>query len=165
MFPRHPGNRIETSCRDPGADSVAQSPRRRACGNGHVAKLVNNAIAACNRLITYEAAAMGLKYGLSLADMNEIVNKNSGRNGASERILPVLANNGQTTNFQLGLMVKDIALASQIGLSSGAPLLIANMVRGLFQIGVNELGFTANLDEISHLMEQMAGIKFAGEHP
>ena len=35
-------------------------------GNGHVAKLVNNAVAACNRMITYECAAVGVKYGLSL---------------------------------------------------------------------------------------------------
>jgi 3-hydroxyisobutyrate dehydrogenase len=38
-------------------------------GNGHVAKLIQNAVASCNRLLTYEAAAMGVKYGLKLADM------------------------------------------------------------------------------------------------
>jgi 3-hydroxyisobutyrate dehydrogenase len=130
-------------------------------GNGHVAKLVNNAVAACNRLITYEAVAMGFKYGLSIQDMSKVINSSTGWNGASERILPVLASGGQTANFQLKLMVKDLQLASRMGISCGAPMLIANMVRGIFEIGANELGGAANLDQMKHLFEAMGDIKFS----
>ena len=130
-------------------------------GNGHVAKLVNNAVAACNRLITYEAVAMGFKYGLSMHDMSKVINKSTGWNSASERILPALASGGQTANFQLKLMVKDLRLASQMGMSCGAPMLIANMVRSMFETGANELGGAANLDQMKHLFEAMADIKFA----
>lgn len=38
-------------------------------GNGHVSKLVNNAVGGVNRMLTYEAAALGFKYGLSIEDM------------------------------------------------------------------------------------------------
>lgn len=129
-------------------------------GNGHVAKLVNNAVAACNRLITYEAVAMGFKYGLAIDEMSKVINKSTGWSGASERILPVLASGGQTANFQVKLMAKDLKLASQMGISCGAPMLIANMVRSLFETAANELGGAANLDQMKHLFEAMADIKF-----
>ncbi len=130
-------------------------------GNGHASKLINNAVASCNRLLTYEAAALGVKYGLSIADMNKVINTSTGWNGASERILPVLAQDGQTANFQLALMVKDLKLASQMAMSCGAPMLVANAVRSLFEIGAYELGGTSNLDAMAHLFEAMADIKFA----
>lgn len=38
-------------------------------GNGHVSKLVNNAVGGFNRMLTYEAAALGFRYGLSIEDM------------------------------------------------------------------------------------------------
>jgi 3-hydroxyisobutyrate dehydrogenase len=130
-------------------------------GNGHVAKLVNNAVAACNRMITYECAAVGVKYGLSLELMSRVINKSSGWNGASERILPVLSSGGQTANFRLDLFAKDLKLATQMGVGCRAPLLITNTVRSLFEIAANEIGSAANLDEISHMFEAMADVKFA----
>jgi len=141
----------------------AVSPNIVYCGetgNGHIAKLVNNAVAACNRLITYEAAAAGVKYGLALEDMSKVINKSSGWNGASERILPVLGSGGRTADFQLQLMVKDLRLAAQMAIGCGAPMMIANMVRSLFEAGANELGGTANLDKMARLFETMADISF-----
>jgi 3-hydroxyisobutyrate dehydrogenase len=129
-------------------------------GNGHLTKLVHNAVASCNRLITYESIAMGFKYGLSLEDMANVINKSSGWNGASERILPVLASGGQTATFRLDLMVKDLRLASRMAMSCGAPMLIANTVRSTFETGMNELGAAVNLDDMAHLFETMANIKF-----
>lgn len=131
-------------------------------GNGHVAKLVNNAVAACNRLITYECAAAGYKSGLSIADMSEVINKSSGWSGASERILPVLAKAGQTADFPLGLMVKDLTLATEMGMACGAPMLIANLVLTIFQNGANALGRGENLDAMARLYETAAGVRFTG---
>ncbi|MEC8135610.1 MAG: NAD(P)-dependent oxidoreductase, partial [Pseudomonadota bacterium] len=64
------------------------SPNVMHCGdigNGHVVKLVNNTIAACNRMAMLEAVAMGRKYGLTLETMSDVINKSSGRSGATER--------------------------------------------------------------------------------
>jgi 3-hydroxyisobutyrate dehydrogenase len=129
-------------------------------GNGHGATLVDNAVAACNRLITYEAVTMGFKYGLSIDEMSKVINMGTGWSAASERILPVLGSGGQTEPFQLKLMVKDLRLASQIGMRCGAPMLIANMVRSTFETGSNELGGSADLDQMKHLFEAMANVKF-----
>ena len=129
-------------------------------GNGHVVKLVNNTIAACNRLGMLEAVAMGRKYGLSMETMNDVINKASGRSGATERVLPAMIEGKDSSNFALGLMLKDVSLATQLGINCGAPMFLHNVVRGLLQHGVYDRGADANLDEMIPVIEAMAGAKF-----
>jgi 3-hydroxyisobutyrate dehydrogenase len=133
-----------------------------ATGSGHIAKLVKNALGACNRLIAYEGLAMGVKNGLKLEDMAKVVNKSSAWTKTFERVAPALASGGETAKLRMELMVKDLVLASQLGASCGAPMLIANAVRSTFEEAVNELGGDANIDEMARLFEARAGIKFAG---
>jgi 3-hydroxyisobutyrate dehydrogenase len=133
-----------------------------ASGNGHAAKLLNNAVAACNRLITYEAAALGCKYGLAPADMARVINVSTGWNGASERILPVLGTPARTADFRLSLMVKDLQLAARMAMECGAPMLVANTVRTLFEVGANQLGGNGQLDDMARLFEAMARLRFDG---
>ena len=141
------------------------SPNIAYCGgvgNGHVGKLVNNSVAACNRMLTYEAAALGVKAGLKLADLDAVINGSTGWNGASERILPVLGRHGQTAQFQLRLMVKDLRLAARMAAGCGAPMLVANAVCTLYEVAAHELGGGANLDELAHQFEKTAKVDFAG---
>jgi 3-hydroxyisobutyrate dehydrogenase len=128
-------------------------------GNGHVVKLVNNTIAACNRIGMLEAVAMGRKYGLSLQTMSDVINKASGRSGATERVLPAIIEGKASTNFQMGLMLKDVSLATQLGIDCGAPMFLGNVVRGLLQHAVADRGLGANLDEIISVVEKMAETK------
>ena len=130
-------------------------------GTGNVAKLIKNTLGACNRLITYETVALGVKIGLKLGDMERVINKSSGWTQAFERIMPVLASGGQTANLRLELMVKDLDLACQLGMEAGAPMLIAHAVRNSVEAAANELGRDANLDELSRLYEARAGVRFA----
>jgi 3-hydroxyisobutyrate dehydrogenase len=131
-------------------------------GNGHVAKLINNSVASCNRLLTYEAAALAVRYGLKLADVATVINKSTGWSGATERILPTLSEGKATSDFQLALMVKDLKLSRRMAMDCGAPMLVANTACSLFEAGVNELGGASQLDEIARVYEAMVGIKFAG---
>jgi 3-hydroxyisobutyrate dehydrogenase len=129
-------------------------------GNGHVLKLVNNTIGACCRLATLEAVAMGRKYGLSLEKMTEVINKGSGRNSATENMLPKMIAGEQSSNFAMALMLKDVSLATQLGINCGAPMMVANITRGLLQTGVYKYGADANMDEAAPLIESMADMKF-----
>lgn len=131
-----------------------------AVGNANVVKLVNNTIAACNRIGMLEAVAMGRKYGLSLETMNEVINKSSGRSGATERALPAMIDGTQSSNFALGLMLKDVSLATQLGINCGAPMFLHNVLRGLLQQGVYDRGADANLDDMGAVIETMAGMTF-----
>ncbi|CAM4132990.1 6-phosphogluconate dehydrogenase [Bordetella tumbae] len=129
-------------------------------GNGHLIKLVNNAVSSLCRLVTYECAAAGFKYGLSLSTMAEVLAHTSGWSGVSQRALPVLGTEAKSANFQIQLMVKDLRLAANVGMACGAPMMISNAVRTLFETGHNGIGGTANIDDMAHLYEAMAGIKF-----
>ena len=141
------------------------SPNHVYCGktgNGHVAKLINNAVASCNRLVTYEGASLGVKYGLTLANMAVVLNKGSGSSDGSARILPVLSAGGKSADFRIALMVKDLRLAAQMGFACGGPMMIGTAVRSLFEAGVGQLGGDANLDDMARLFESFGGFSFAG---
>ncbi|MED5573473.1 MAG: NAD(P)-dependent oxidoreductase [Pseudomonadota bacterium] len=131
-----------------------------AIGNGHVVKLVNNTIAACNRMAMLEAVAMGRKYGLTLETMSDVINKSSGRSGATERGLPAMIEGVKSSNFAMALMLKDVTLATQLGTNCGAPMMMHNIVRGMLQNGLYHCGQDANMDETAELIEAMADMKF-----
>ena len=161
---------VATMCSGP-QDTYAQvrpilesiSPHVVYCGGtgyGHIAKLVKNALGTCNRMIAYEAVAMGVKVGLKLADIEQVINKGSGWSATFERIMPVLRSGGRSAISRLELMAKDIGLASDLAVSCGAPMLIANAARSVVEAGVNELGAEANIDELARLYEARAGVKF-----
>jgi 3-hydroxyisobutyrate dehydrogenase len=139
------------------------SPNISYCGdtgNGHAAKLLNHAVAPCNRLLTYEAVALGLSYGLSIDAMCVAINQSTGWSRASEKILPALAAGAPTATMQLGLMARDLQMVAQMAIGCGAPLLIANQVRSLFEVGAHEFGATQTLDAMARLFEKMAGVSF-----
>ena len=52
-------------------------PRAGEADTGRVAKVANDALASCNRLITYEPVAMRFKYGLSIRDTSKVINTSS----------------------------------------------------------------------------------------
>lgn len=131
-------------------------------GNGHAMRLVVAAIAACNRLITYECAAMGAKNGLSIADMATVLNKSSGYNSASARVLPALAANTRTANATVGSWAEDLRKASAVGMRYGAPMLIATMARSTLDAASNRLGESSNVDRLAEIWEVDAGLPAPG---
>jgi 3-hydroxyisobutyrate dehydrogenase len=130
-------------------------------GNGHVVKLVNNASNICNRLIAYEAALLGFKYGLALPVLDEVVNKSTAWSFASQRMFKAVATHAQTAVITLELSLKDIWSAVEMGIGCGAPMTIGDTARSLFQMGVNRFGGQANVDEMARLFEEMGHIDFA----
>ncbi len=134
-----------------------------AVGAGHAMKLVNNVIAASVRAATFEAVAMGVKNGLSLAACAEVLHKGSARSYTTEFTLPRLAEDGTgKSNFALELMLKDVRLATQLGADSGAPMFVANVVRNLFQQAVNQHGGGEDVNALIHTIERNADVKVVG---
>ncbi|MEU6647339.1 NAD(P)-binding domain-containing protein [Saccharomonospora sp. NPDC046836] len=142
---------------------AAISPNIVHCGRtgaGHAAKLVQNAIAACNRYLTLEAIAVACRAGADLGTIREAVVAGDAWNGGAERILDALPHDRPTTDFQIGLMVKDLRLAVQLGLGTGVPMPLTGLVQAQFQACVDEHGYTANLDVIARSVESSAGLRF-----
>ena len=131
-------------------------------GSGHAMRLVVAAIAACNRLITYECAAMGAKNGLTLADMATVLNKSSGYNSASARVLPALVANKRTADVTLGSWADDLRKASAVGMRYGAPMLIATMTRSTLDAASNRLGESATVDRLAEIWAVDSGLPTKG---
>ena len=143
----------------------AISPNVFHCGDvgaGHAMKLVNNVIAASVRAATFEAVAMGVKNGLSLAACAEVLHKGSARSYTTEFTLPRLGDGSGKSNFALELMLKDVRLATQLGADSGAPMFMANVARNLFQQAVNEHGGAEDVNALIHTVERNADVKVVG---
>ncbi len=130
-------------------------------GNGQTMKLVNNVIAASIRQITFEAVAMGVKNGLSLETCIEVLNKGSGKSYTSEVMLPRMLDGLGKANFTLGLMLKDVRLATGLGQQSGAPMHLGGLVRENLLAALNEFGANADVNEIVRRYERAAGVKIA----
>jgi 3-hydroxyisobutyrate dehydrogenase len=133
-------------------------------GSGHAMRLIVAAIAACNRLITYECAAMGARNGLTIADMATVLNKSSGYNSASARVLPALAANGRTADATVGDCANDLRKASALGMRYGAPMLIATMVRSTLDAASNRLGESVSIDALAEIWEIDAGLPASGSN-
>lgn len=139
------------------------SPNVFPCGGtgaGQVMKLINNTISVCNRLAMLEGVAMGLRNGLGLATMTDVLNSGGARSRASEQMLPALVRGEPDSFFLLSLMLKDLNLSAQLAQESGVPLLFGQMARGMLQTASNAFGPGANYFDISDLVAMQAGTSF-----
>lgn len=130
-------------------------------GSGHAARLLVGAIAACNRMITYECAALGFKNGLSVQDMATVLNRSSGQNSATELVLPYLADRQPTADAAMTEVAAELRLMSQLAMRANAPVLLPNLVAGLCQSLANQLPPGATFDDVVGVVEQTAGVRFA----
>ncbi|CAG9232759.1 3-hydroxyisobutyrate dehydrogenase [Paraburkholderia sabiae] len=131
-------------------------------GDAQALKLINNAMSAGCRLATLEAAALGRKLGLPLSTIAEVLNRGQGRNKASKVMLPALMEGKPSAgSFALSLMLKDLNLATGLGMKCDAPMPIANLVRALLQAGVNRLGDKALLEDTVRLIDTMSSTRIA----
>jgi 3-hydroxyisobutyrate dehydrogenase len=142
-------------------DSI--SPNVFRCGDigaGQVLKLINNTISTCNRFAMLEGVAMGLANGLDLATMAEVLHKSGARSKATETLLPALVRGEYSANFTLELMLKDLNLATELAMASGAPLQFGQLARGMLQSAANAFGASSNLDKMADLVAAQAGTRF-----
>jgi 3-hydroxyisobutyrate dehydrogenase len=130
-------------------------------GTGHTMKLVNNVIAASVRMATFEAVAMGIRNGLTLEACARVLAKGSARSYTTEITLPNFVKGELKTNFSLGLMHKDVRLATELGVASASPMPVCNLVREIFQIAVNDQGADADVNTLVRLHERQSKIAFA----
>ena len=57
-------------------------------------------------------------------------------------------------------MLKDVTLATQLGVKCGAPMLVANLVRGMLQTHLHDQGPDAKMDNTTPCIEKAADMKF-----
>lgn len=129
-------------------------------GSGHVMKVVNNVMSAANRCVAFEAVALAVKNGIDPKVCVDIVQKGSGRSCVTEVTFPnfVLAENLEQ-GFTLGLMLKDVTIATQLGRESATPMLLGNLVREIYQTAINQNGADADINTLVEFYERAANTK------
>jgi 3-hydroxyisobutyrate dehydrogenase len=129
-------------------------------GAGHVMKLVNNLLSGAQRLLALEGMALAVKNGVESETALEILLAGGARNAYLERIMGAEVLTGRlNVGFTLGLAHKDIRLACQLGSDSGVPTFYAGLTRELYQICINEMGPTAEVDTAALVVDRLAGTR------
>lgn len=139
------------------------SPNVVHCGDvgaGHVMKLCNNMLAAICRTATFEAMSLAVKNGIAPKTAVAVLQKGSGRNYATDVTFPRNIVTGDLAQgFTLGLMHKDVRLATQLGVDSAVPLFIGNLVRETFQTLINEHGGDGDINQMTLTFERLTGAR------
>jgi 3-hydroxyisobutyrate dehydrogenase len=130
-------------------------------GSGHVARAIVGALAVCNRLITLEGAGMGFRNGLTVADMGRVLERCSGSNSGTARVLPAIAENRTTADMRLTEAAADLSLCVQLARRIGAPALIATQVYGQVLAASRRDSDDATLDDLRRLVEEGSDFNFS----
>lgn len=121
-----------------------------AVGSGHALKALNNLLSATHLLATSEAMVAGQEFGLDPSTMLEVFNASSGRSGSTENkwpnfVLPGSYNSG----FGLGLMLKDMKIATELASGMGRPSRLGSRAVELWSEARGALDPTADHTEIA----------------
>jgi 3-hydroxyisobutyrate dehydrogenase len=126
-------------------------------GTGHVAKVVNNMLSGAQRLISFEGLALAIKNGIEPQKALEIILASSGRNFYLEHFGSRIISGKLESGFTLGLIHKDVRLATQLGVDSGVPLLLGNVAREFYQLCISLMGREAQVNSAALVMDRLAG--------
>lgn len=131
-----------------------------ATGTGHTMKLINNMVSAGTRAVTFEALTLAVKNGLDAETATAVLNKSGGRSFTTDFTIPNFILSGvMDQGFSLGLMHKDVSLANKMGHDTETPLLIAGMMREIYQSAINAYGADTDVSHLLTLFEQAAKVK------
>lgn len=114
-------------------------------GNGQAAKICNNMLLGATMVATCETFAMARKLGLDPQTFYDISSVSSGQSWSMTSYCPVPnvgpqtpADNGFQGGFAVGLMLKDLKLASAAAASVGASVPMGNAAEALYQMLANQ---------------------------
>lgn len=136
-----------------------------AVGSGQVVKIVNNMVSFSQRLLTYEALALGCKNGVDPAVIAQVLGSSTAQNGYIHRVLPKVLRGDLAIGFTLGLTLKDMDLACDLAKASGVPLAVARMAQDVYQEFSGVLPPQAEIETVVRLVESAAGIRFVPAAP
>ena len=94
-------------------------------GNGAIVKIINNLLAAVQLVASAEALSVGVKAGVDLKVLADIIGNSSGQNSFIKGYGPAKAFKGDfEPGFTVDLMYKDLGIAMNLANEQGAPLLM-----------------------------------------
>jgi 3-hydroxyisobutyrate dehydrogenase-like beta-hydroxyacid dehydrogenase len=127
-------------------------------GHAQVMKLVNNIIFFGNLAVALEAMTLGAKAGLDPEQMIEVINASSGKNTATDWLIPNHVLNGALDFGGANYIIeKDLDLWRQEAESFETPMWLGMNIRTLFKQSFQENGRETDITELMKTLGKMAG--------
>ena len=117
-------------------------------GTGHAMKALNNYMAAAGYAAAAEALLAGRRFGLDPTRMLEVINASTGRNFNTEVVLQEhVVNRRYATGFSLGLLAKDVGIATNLMRSVNLDAPVAAQVNERYKTALARLGTSRDNSE------------------
>jgi 3-hydroxyisobutyrate dehydrogenase-like beta-hydroxyacid dehydrogenase len=129
-------------------------------GAAQVLKLTNNILFAVSLAATSEAFVMGAKGGLDPEVMVNAINAGSGRNGATQTVMPnAVLDRSFGYGAALHILMKDIDLAIAQGEELGIPMWVCQAARLVYKHAMFEGAADDDLSTLIRRVERGAGFE------
>jgi len=129
-------------------------------GAAQVLKLTNNILFAVSLAATSEAFVMGAKGGLDPEVMVSAINAGSGRNGATQTVIPTaVLDRSFGYGAALHILMKDIDLAIAQGEELGVPMWVCQAARLVYKHMIFEGAADNDISTLIHHVERGAGFE------
>lgn len=101
-------------------------------GQGSAMKLLNNYLSACNMAAASEAVTFGLRQGLAMQTILDVVNVSTGMNSATADKFPrCIVSGTNSTGFRAALLAKDVNLYLAQAQRNGTPVALSSKVAAI----------------------------------
>jgi 2-hydroxy-3-oxopropionate reductase len=129
-------------------------------GAAQVLKLTNNILFAVSLAATSEAFVMGAKGGLDPEVMVNAINAGSGRNGATQTVIPTVVL-GRSFDYgaALHILMKDIDLAIAQGEELGVPMWVCQTARLVYKHAIFQGSADDDISTLMRHVERDAGFE------
>ena len=134
-------------------------------GTGATVKLINNMLAGINMVATMEALVLGVKAGLSVQTLKEVISASSGNNKQFEGLVDTISTrspeppHGQTANQGLHTIGKDVRLANEMAQNLSVPVSLGSTALQPFLAGLANDWGNKEYWVIMEFFEQMSGVR------
>lgn len=134
-------------------------------GAGATVKLVNNLLAGIGMVATMEALVLGVKAGLSVEVLQDVISASSGGSPMFRSMVERITTQspepppGQTADMGLHTIAKDMKLAVELAQQVAAPLLLGTSATQPFVAGLARGWADKELWAIMEIFEEQGGVR------
>ena len=133
-------------------------------GGGDAIKMVNNLLLGCNMAALAEALALGVKCGLSVETMKQVISVSSGRSYALDAKLEKFIMAGQFAGgFAVDLQYKDLGLALEASRDERVPLPMTAAASQVYEMARAKGQGREDMSSVVKVWEDLTGAKIHGE--
>jgi 3-hydroxyisobutyrate dehydrogenase-like beta-hydroxyacid dehydrogenase len=127
-------------------------------GSGNTLKAINNMMSNVNACAMMEGLTLGLKAGLDMKIMADVISKSSGNSNALARVERALLPRNFEPGFKIALMNKDLDTFNTIARELHVPVSFSNVAQRYQQTALAAGLGEKDTSVVFTIIEQLAGI-------